>query len=124
MRFIGKFIFQIIANALAIFIAAYFLPQISFKGDLLDYLFVGAILAIANLLVRPILKIISAPLIFITLGLFLIIINAIILFGVDWFIEALKISNVWGYLWGTIIISIINAIIVGATKRKKKYGYK
>lgn len=118
MRFIGKFILQIIANALAIFIAVYFIKQINFTGNWLDYLFVGAILAVANLIIRPILKIISAPLIFITLGLFLIVINAIILFGVDWFVEALKISNIWGYLWGTIIISIINAIIAGSAKRK------
>ncbi len=124
MRFIGKFILQIIANALAIFIAVYFIKQIIFTGNWLDYLFVGTILAVANLIIRPILKIISAPLIFITLGLFLIVINAIILFGVDWFVEALKISNIWGYLWGTIIISIINAIILGSTKRKKNYGYK
>jgi len=122
MRFIGKFILQIIANALAIFIAAYFIKQINFTGNWLDYLFVGAILAVANLIIRPILKIISAPLIFITLGLFLIVINAIILFGVDWFIEALEITNIWGYLWATIIISVVNAIITGTSKRKKNYA--
>lgn len=116
---IFKFILQILANALAIAIAAYFVPQIIFEGDLLDYLIIGVVLAIANLIVKPILKIISAPLIFISLGLFLIVINAIILFGVDWFVEELTIAGFWGYFWGVIIISIINAIIVGPTKKKK-----
>ena len=118
MRWLIKFIFQILANVIGIFVVVYFLPQINFTGNWVDYLMVGAILAVANLIVRPILKIITAPLIFITLGLFIIIINAIILFGVDWFVEELTITNLWGYLWGSIIISIINAVIMGATKKK------
>ena len=120
MRFIFKFIFQILANAIGIFVVVYFFSQVIFTGNWVDYLMVGAILAVANLIVRPVLKIISAPLIFITLGLFIIIINAIILFGVDWFVEELTITNLWGYLWGSIIISIINAIIMGATKKKSQ----
>ena len=121
MRFVIKLILQIIANALAIFIAVnYLIPNyMIFTGDLIDYLSIGLILALANTFARPILKILSAPLIFITMGLFLIVINAIILFAVDWFIEALEITSWWGYLWGSIIVAIINAIIV---KGFKKHG--
>lgn len=119
MRFILRFILQILANALAIAIAAYFIPQITFKGGLVDYLIVGGILAVANLFIRPVLKIISAPLIFVTLGLFIIVINAIILFGVDWFVEELTITGLWGYVWGIIIIAIVNAIINITTKKKR-----
>ena len=119
MKFIVKFILQILANAVGIFIAVYFLPKyISFTGDLSDYLIVGAILALANLIIRPILKLVSTPLIFITLGLFLLIINMIVIFGVDWFVEELTIHGILGYFWISIILAIINAIIVGATKKK------
>jgi putative membrane protein len=119
MRLLFRFILQIAANAVAIAIAAYFIPQITFNGSLVDYAIVGAILAVANLIVKPILKAITAPLIFITLGLFVLVINAAILFGIDWFVEELVISGLWGYVWATIIISILNAIIVGAGKRKR-----
>jgi putative membrane protein len=81
---------------------------------------VGLILAAANTIIKPILKIISAPLIFITLGLFIIVINGIILFGVDWFVEELSINGFWGYFWGVIIVSLINAILVGSIKKKKR----
>jgi len=118
MRYLGKFILQIIANALAIAIAAYFINAIVFTGNLVDYLIVGIILAVANLIIRPILRLVSAPLIFISFGLFLIIINAIILLGVDWFVKELSIQGLWGYVWGTLIISIINAIIVGKPNKK------
>jgi len=124
MRFITKFILRIIANALAIFIAVRYIHganfDVSFTGDLVDYLMFGVILALANTFIRPILKIISAPLIFITLGLFVIIINAVILFGVDWFFEALSITGFMGYFWTTIILAIANAIIVGSFKKHKK----
>jgi len=120
MRFITKFILRIIANALAIFIAVRLIKEITFTGDIIDYIVVGIVLALANMFVRPILKIVSAPLIFITMGLFMIVINAIILFAVDYFIEALTINGFMGYLWGTIIIAIANAIIVGAFKQHKR----
>lgn len=118
MRFIGKFILQIIANALAVALAAYFLTQISFTGSLIDYLVIGFILSAANLIIKPILKIISAPLVFITAGLFMIVINAIIIFGVDFFVDELTITGALGYLWITLIVSVLNGIIVGATKKK------
>ncbi|PJE57791.1 MAG: hypothetical protein COU82_00150 [Candidatus Portnoybacteria bacterium CG10_big_fil_rev_8_21_14_0_10_38_18] len=118
MNWIPKFILRILANTAGIFVAAYFIASIEFTGDWLDYLIVGAILAVANLVVRPILKIITAPLIFITLGLFIIVINAVILFGVDWFVESLRITSLWGYLWGSLIISVINTLIMKTTKKK------
>jgi putative membrane protein len=120
MRFITKLILSIVANALAIFLAAkYIIPQyMTFTGYVVDYLTVGLILALANIFIRPILKIVSAPLIFITMGLFLIVINIIILFAVDWFVEALIIISLWGYLWGSIIIAIVNAVIVKSFKKK------
>ena len=120
--FLIKFILRIIANGLGVFAAVYFLPQyISFTGSWIDYLIVGAILAIANMIARPILKIVSAPLIIITLGLFLVVINMIILFGVDYFVEQANINGFMGYFWISIILAIINAIIVGATKKKKTF---
>ncbi|MBU2564020.1 phage holin family protein [Patescibacteria group bacterium] len=119
MRFLTKLIIQVIANAIGIFIAVYFIQNVSFLGDLTDYLIIGAILTLANLIIRPFLRLISTPLIFITLGLFLIVINGIILFGVDFFIDNLTIIGFWAYLWTTLIISIINAIIVPIAKKKK-----
>ena len=120
--FLIKFILRIIANGLGVFAAVYFLPQyISFTGSWIDYLVVGAILAIANMIVKPILKIVSAPLILITLGFFLVVINMIILFGVDYFVEQANINGFMGYFWISIILAIINAIIVGAAKKKKTF---
>jgi len=118
MKWLFKLILMVLANALAIFLLARFLPQyVVFTGDWLDYVFVGTILAVANLIAKPILKIISAPLIFITMGLFVLIINGAILFAVDWFVEALMIKGLLGYVIGGLVISIINAIIIKGYKK-------
>lgn len=120
MKFLFKLILHVAANGLAIFVAAYFIKEIKFTGDWIDYAIVGAVLTVANLVIRPILKVISAPIIFITMGLFSLVINAALLFAVDWFIESLSISGIMGYVWGSLIIAVINAIIVGAYKKTKE----
>jgi putative membrane protein len=120
MKFLFKLVLHVAANALAIFVAAYFIKEIKFTGDWVDYLIIGAILTVANLIIRPILKIVSAPLIFITMGLFSLVINAILLFAVDWFVESLTITGIMGYVWGSLIIAIVNAIIIGAYKKTKE----
>lgn len=52
MRWIFKLIIQILANAVLIGAIAYFMPQLTFKGGLVDYLIIGAILGIANLIIK------------------------------------------------------------------------
>jgi len=124
MRLILSFVARIIANAIGILIAGYFVPGIifNFKGDLIDDLtnlvITGFILAIANAIIKPILKFITGPLIVLTMGLFLVIINIIILWLVDWFMPELTIVGVQAYFWGVIIISIINAIVTGVSKKR------
>jgi len=124
MRLILSFVARIIANAIGILIAGYFVSGIifNFKGDLIDDLtslvITGFILAIANAIIKPILKFITGPLIVLTMGLFLVIINIIILWLVDWFMPELTIVGVQAYFWGVIIISIINAIVTGVSKKR------
>ncbi len=124
MRLILSFVARIIANAIGILIAGYFVPGIifNFKGDLIDDLtnlvITGFILAIANAIIKPILKFITGPLIVLTMGLFLVIINIIILWLVDWFMPELTIVGIQAYFWGVIIISIINAIVTGVSKKR------
>lgn len=112
-----SFIIRIIFNAIAIFAAARFVEGIAFKGDVLDFLLAGLILALINLILRPILKLLATPLIALTLGLFTIIINMGLLWVADYFIEKLAIEGFWPLFWGTIIISIVNLFASAITKR-------
>lgn len=110
----------------SISVASYFLPFIYISGDLiwekLKIAFLaGLILGLLNLLVKPIIKILSLPINILTLGLFNIVINAGILWIVDLIIGGLRVAGFWGYVWGSLIISIISIIAskIVFLKRKK-----
>lgn len=118
MRLLLRFIAGIIASAIGILAAAYFVPGIIFKGDLIDLVITGFVLALANSIVKPILRFLSGPLIVLTMGLFMIVINIAILWLVTWLIPELTIVGFWAYFWGVIIISILNAITHTTFKKK------
>lgn len=100
----------------SITLTAYFLPFINIVGDTtLDRVIIafaaGLLLGLFNSLVRPFIKILSLPINILTFGLFNIIINAGMLWIVDQIIKGLEIKGFSGYIWGTLLISVINLII-------------
>ena len=114
-----KFIIQILVNALAIFLADYLVPGFIFEGDILAFLVAGLVLGLINFFVRPIVRFISTPLIVLSLGLFLIVINIVLLWLLEYFVPELTITGFWAYFWGVFIISGIN-MMFGTGKKKKK----
>lgn len=118
MKRLINFIIRILANSIAILIAVYFVPGIIFKGDMIDLVTTGFILALANSIIKPILRFITGPLIVLTMGLFTIIINILILWLVTILIPNLVIVGFWAYFWGVVIISILNAITSTFAKHK------
>ncbi|MBA7667670.1 hypothetical protein ES703_75767 [subsurface metagenome] len=100
----------------SIAVASYFLPFIYISGDTiwdkfkLSFL-AGLLLGLLNLLVKPIVKILSLPINILTLGIFNIIINAGMLWIVDSIIKGLEIEGFWGYVWSSIVISIISIVV-------------
>ena len=115
-----RFIIQIFSNALAIFLAAYLVPGIVFTGDVLTLIIAGLVLGLINFFIRPILKIISAPLIILSLGLFTLVINIFLLWVLTYLVPELVITGFWSYFWGVLIISLVN--ILFSAGRKKKEG--
>ena len=100
----------------SIAVASYFLPFIHLTGnttwDRLKIAFLaGLLLGLFNLLVKPIVKILSLPINILTLGLFNIIINAGMLWIVDLIIKELEIKGFWGYVWSSLVISVISIVI-------------
>jgi putative membrane protein len=114
-----RFIIQILVNALAIFLADYLVPGIVFEGDILTLFIAGLLLGLINFFIKPILKIISAPLIALSLGLFIIVINIALLWLLEYFVPELTITGFWSYFWGVLIISLVN-VFFGTSRRKKK----
>ena len=115
---LAKLIIQILTNAVAIYVAAGIVSGFTLKEDsFITLLTAGFILGMINYFIKPILKLISAPLILFTLGLFTIVINIAMLLLLDHFMAELEISGLWAAFWATIVISAVN-IFVGAFSKK------
>lgn len=104
-------ILHILGNSIAIYLAARFIEGVSFTGDILDLLIAGIVIGLLNFFIKPILKIISAPLILLTLGLFIFIINIFILWLAQYILLSLTIQGFWAYFWTLILITFINLLI-------------
>jgi len=103
---------HITANAAAIWTASQLVPGFVFKGDLRDFLIAGIVLGIVNSFIRPVVKLLSLPIILLTLGLFTVIINIGMLLLADKLLPSLHIYGFWAAFWGVIIISLVNHLIL------------
>jgi putative membrane protein len=99
----------------ALWAAVYFVPGISFEGDWLRFLGVAAVFTLLNVVVRPVLKLLSLPLILVTLGLFIFIINGLMI----WLTSSVSASlglgfHVSGFLsafLGALVVSVVSTLL-------------
>lgn len=97
-------------NSVAVFATAKVLPGVEIK-NFWSAIIVAALLAIVNTFLNPILQLISLPVTIITLGLFALVINTLMVMLVDALVEGFKIKNFWwAFIFG-IVMSLISGIL-------------
>ncbi len=110
-----KFFVRWAINALALWVAILVVPGIDFDGDWTGLLWLALIIGLLNALVRPLLKFLTCPLILLTLGLFTIVINTILLMLTSSIGQALNlglsVDGFWPAVLGSIVISIVSVIM-------------
>ncbi|MQY18267.1 phage holin family protein [Nocardia macrotermitis] len=114
---------RLIINAVAIWIASALVPNIQLispenngaTGKVIVVLIVAVIFGLVNALVKPIVKLLSLPLVIVTLGLFLLIINALMLWLTAVITSTteygLRVHGVFAALVGAIIITVVNWVL-------------
>ncbi len=112
-----RFVYQILVNAVAIKLASYFIPGFVFSGNWVSLAWVAVLLTLVNFFLKPVIKLVAGPLILLTLGLFTIVINMIMLYIVDYYVPELKISGLAPLFWGTVLIGAFN-LIFGISYKK------
>lgn len=106
MRFLQRWLI----NTVAVMVAANVLPGIRYES--LGGLLVAALLlGVLNALVRPLLLLLSFPLVVLTLGLFTLIINALMLYFVGQLVTSFHVDTFWSAFWGGLLISIVTLIL-------------
>ncbi|MBI2278818.1 MAG: phage holin family protein [Candidatus Brennerbacteria bacterium] len=111
MGFIGRIVFSIVSNMVALFVASSFIPGFAAAGDFSSLAGASAILAALNLFLRPVLKLFFGPLMVVTLGLFSIIVNGLLLYMLDTISGAVTIQGYQALLLGALVVSLVNVVL-------------
>ncbi|EHK83477.1 membrane spanning protein [Rhodococcus pyridinivorans AK37] len=117
-------ILRLIINAVGLWLAVELVDGIDFTDPagtsdttrkVISLVVLAAIFTVVNALVKPLVKLLSLPLVILTLGLFLLVVNALMLMLTAWlsgFTEyGLTIDGFWAALWGGVIIAIVNFVL-------------
>ena len=126
-----RFILRLLTTAGALWVAVWLVNGLEFDGEPWEFLVIAAIMGLANAVAKPILTFFSLPLILLTLGLFLLVVNAAVLQLVIWMsgpdVFDLGLTST-GFFWatflGSIVVSIagwvISAILPDPKKKKRR----
>jgi len=105
------FIIKILITAAAVFVADYFLAGVHIANDFKTVLIVALVLALLNTFIKPILVFLTIPITILTLGLFLLIINAVMVKLADYFIAGFTVDGWVSAILFSLIVSIVSYLL-------------
>jgi putative membrane protein len=112
-------IIRFLLNGVGILLTAYLLPGVSITGYG-TALIVALVLSIVNIIIKPILIVFTIPITVITLGLFLLVINALMILLVDYFVDGFYVEGFWWALAFSLILAVFNSLFSDLTESKDK----
>ncbi len=114
-----KLILRILLSALAVVILSKILPHVS-VDNYFTAIVVAIVLSLLNFIVKPILVILTLPVTIVTFGLFLLIINAIIILLADNLIGGFNVDGIWWALLFSLLLSFLQSLLFSLLKDKDK----
>lgn len=109
-----NFLIRLIVNAIALAITAYILPGIDIEDGALTLLLIALVFGIINAFVKPIVTILSCPLIILTLGLFYLVVNGLMLLLTDEIVGSnFEVDGIWWAILGGLVMGIVGSILEG-----------
>ncbi len=105
------FIFRLLIHVAAILIISYLLPGLIRVDDVWAALVAAFLLGIVNAILRPILVFFTLPITILTLGLFLLVINGLMLWLVSALVSGFHVNGFWGAVLGSLLISMVSWVL-------------
>jgi len=105
-----RLIINLILNTLAVAVAAYVLPGV-FVESAVAALVVAILLGVVNVVVKPLLVLLTLPITVVTLGLFLFVINALMILLVDWLVPGFQVDGFWWALLFSLVVSLVGSFL-------------
>lgn len=106
-----RFIWSWIGNAAGLFMASLLISGVDYQRRLIVLVIASLIFGIVNALIRPIVVIISLPAIVLTLGVFTLVVNALMLWLTSRLYPAFQLRNIWAAIGAVIIVWLVNYCI-------------
>lgn len=118
---IYRFLVRWVVCGLGLWIAAGLLGHgVNYGSNLRVIIIAGLILALINSIVRPIVVLLSLPAILLTLGLFMVVINGLMVYLVSKWYPALEISSFWVAILAGIIIGLVNYLVTAILENRER----
>ena len=114
-----KFILRLLLSALAVVILSELLPGVA-VDTYITAILVAVVLSLLNFVVKPVLILLTLPITIVTLGIFLLFINAIIILLAYYFIPGFSVANNWWALLFSLLLSFLQSILFSLLKEDKK----
>ena len=108
---VGRLIAQFVINAFALWLAAQIVDGVHFDGNLGGLAITALIFSIVNLLIKPFVLLLTLPLTIFTFGLFLLVVNALMLWLTSALSSTYSVDGFWAALLASVLISIVNLVV-------------
>jgi putative membrane protein len=109
------FLVRWLVNAAALWVATAIVPGVSYSGGPLLLLGVALVFGVVNAVIRPVAKILTFPIIILTLGIFALVINGLMLMLTSALSSALglgfHVRGFWAAFWGALVVSLVSTIL-------------
>lgn len=106
---------RLLINAAALWVATQIVPGVTFNGGVLPFLGVALVFGVINSTLRPLTKVLTFPLIIVTLGIFALVVNGLMLWLTSSLSETLglgfSVSGFWSAFFGALVVSIVSALL-------------
>jgi putative membrane protein len=106
---------RLIVNAVALWVATQVVPGVTYEGGPLPFVAVALIFGVINATLRPLTKLLTCPLILVTLGLFALVVNGLMLWLTSSLATSLglgfRVAGFWPAFWGALVVSIVSTLL-------------
>jgi putative membrane protein len=103
-----RFIVRALIAALGLWLASEIVPGIAVPGGWTTLLVAAVLLGIVNAVVRPVVVLLTLPATIVTLGLFLLVVNAAMLGLVGWLLKGFVVDGLWAGILGTVVVGVVS----------------
>ena len=114
-----RMLIQILLNGLGVMLAAYLVPGVDYAGSPAYLLLVGLVIGLINLLVKPLVTLLSLPALVLTLGLFYLVINGALFYVAAYLLDGLTVDGCLPAVLGGLVLAVFNWLMRGLFLKKE-----